>query len=102
MSCCQNHFFKFALINIISLYILISIFFYIFFVIEDLNYEEIDIYIEAIEKTWNNYPILDISLTRKYGYKEIILMDLKDILFVIAPILKNLNYNTKVIVVIIN
>jgi hypothetical protein len=64
---------------LIFFFILISIFFYIFFVIEDLNYEEIDIYIEAIEKTWNNYPILDISLTRKYGFKEIILMDMKDI-----------------------
>lgn len=47
--------------------------------ISDFFYEEIDIYIEAIEKTWGNYPILDISLTRKNGYKEIILMDLKDI-----------------------
>ena len=47
--------------------------------ISDFFYEKIDIYIEAIEKTWGNYPILDISLTRKNGYKEIILMDLKDI-----------------------
>ena len=45
----------------------------------DDNYELIDIYIEAIEKTWKNYPIQDISLTRKNKYKEIILLDMKDI-----------------------
>ena len=39
----------------------------------------IESYIEAIERTWNNYPIKDISLTRKSGYKEIILLDMKDI-----------------------
>ena len=36
-------------------------------------------YIEAIKRTQNNYPIKDISLTRKSGYKEIILLDMKDI-----------------------
>ena len=43
------------------------------------NSKYIDNYIEAIERTWNNYPIKDISLTRKSGYKEIILLDMKDI-----------------------
>ena len=36
-------------------------------------------YTKATEKAWKKYPILDISLTRKFGYKEIILMDFKDI-----------------------
>ena len=73
------------LINAISilifLYIVYSIVLYIPFVIitSDDNYEKIDIYIEAIEKTWKNYPIQDISLTRKNKYKEIILLDMKDI-----------------------
>ena len=51
----------------------------LFFVISYDDNEKIDMYIKAIEKTWKNYPILDISLTRKNGYKEIILLDLKDI-----------------------
>ena len=60
--------------------LIINLLYYInFFVISYDDNEKIDIYIEAIEKTWKNYPILDISLTRKNGYKEIILMDLKDI-----------------------
>jgi len=46
---------------------------------ESIFYEEINVYIEAIGKTMKNYPILDISLTRKNGYKQIILMDMKDI-----------------------
>ena len=74
MSCCH------LLISIIGLYIFFSTIAYIIFVIPDYCiYNRIEIYIEEIEKTWNNYPILDISLTRKYGYKEIILMDMKDI-----------------------
>ena len=73
MSSCPNCFIK--LIRFIVLFIFSCIIiFYFPFVILDSNYEKIDIYIEAIEKTWNNYPILDISLTRKFGYKEIILM----------------------------
>ena len=60
--------------------LIINLVYYInFFVISYNDNEKIDIYIKAIEKTWKNYPILDISLTRKNGYKEIILLDLKDI-----------------------
>jgi len=80
MSCCESNCFKFSLIGTISLYISVSIILYIIFVVPNYDiYVKIDMYIEAIEKTWNNYPILDISLTKKYGYKEIILMDMKDI-----------------------
>jgi len=64
---------------ILFIYIIFTLIFNFPELISDFSYEEIDIYIEAIEKTWGNYPILDISLTRKNGYKEIILMDLKDI-----------------------
>ena len=67
--------FNFLIFSIVFFYLL----FLFFLLFPDFYYEKIDIYIEAIEKTWGNYPILDISLTRKNGYKEIILMDLKDI-----------------------
>ena len=44
-----------------------------------LKYKAEDIYIDAIERTWENHPIIDISLTKGPDYKEIVLMDLKDI-----------------------
>jgi len=70
----------FEISSILVFVLLINLFYFdIFFVIINFGNEKIDIYIEAIEKTWKNYPILDISLTRKNGYKEIILIDMKDI-----------------------
>ena len=57
-----------------SLFIPFEILFPLFF-----NDKYFETYIEAIERTWKNYPIKDISLTRKSGYKEIILFDMKDI-----------------------
>ena len=33
-----------------------------------------DNFLKAIDKSWNQYPILDISLTQKEGYKEMTFM----------------------------
>ena len=72
---------KLCFIEIFLIFILFSIVFYPLFDMFLLyfNYEEINVYIEAFEQTWKNYPILDISLTRKNWYKQIILFDMKDI-----------------------
>ena len=78
--------FLFKSLFIIFLFILTLLFvfslsnsFEILFLTIDFNDRYFETYIEAIERTWNNYPIKDISLTRKSGYKEIILLDMKDI-----------------------
>ena len=78
MPCNKKCFIKWFIILII-LYAFFSKSIYLGFSLADISDEKIVNYIEAIEKTWKNYPILDISLTRKNKYKEIILMDMKDI-----------------------
>ena len=72
-------FFKYFIIGLIIFYSFVSKLFYLILSLDKIYDEEIVNYIKANEKTWKNYPILDISLTRKSGYKEIILMDMKDI-----------------------
>lgn len=45
-------------------------------IIYNYNMNEFEsIYINAVKKTWQNYPILDISLTKKDGYEKIILLN---------------------------
>ena len=78
MACFDNISLKFLFILLIVL-IPSSILLSLINIIFSFSFNSEDIYIKATEKTWNNYPILDISLTRKFGYKEIILMNLKDI-----------------------
>ena len=66
--------------KVFKLLLFISLTFsYVDFLFSFLIYGDEDQYIKAIEKTWKNYPIKDISLIRKNGYQEIILMDFKDL-----------------------
>lgn len=67
-SCCSN-----SCKNII--YGLIIIFLLIIFSINfQKEYFPEEIFLKAIEKSWNRYPISNISLTKKKGYKEMTFM----------------------------
>ena len=80
----MSNFQKCFCIILISIYF-INFFYFLIFVCTIFDYNTyindkyFETYIEAIERTWKNYPIKDISLTRKSGYKELILLDMKDI-----------------------
>lgn len=52
---------------ILFFYMLLSYFLNFFYLPEDN-------FLKAIDKSWNQYPILDISLTQKEGYKEMTFM----------------------------
>ena len=43
------------------------------------DYKDEDLLINAIEKTWKNYPIFNLSLTPLEGYEEIIFMKYEEI-----------------------
>ncbi len=44
-----------------------------------LDYKDEDLLINAIAKTWKNYPIFNLSLTPLEGYEEITFMKFEDI-----------------------
>ena len=58
-------------IILIIIYTFVSKAIYLALSMVEMSDKEIVNYIEAIEKTWKNYPILDINLSRKNGYKQI-------------------------------
>ena len=60
-----------------NLCMVISIFINLTIIINYNMNEFESMYINAIKKTWKNYPILDISLTKKDGYEKIILLNLE-------------------------
>ena len=64
------------LIPFVSLLLIES---FIFFLICLLGYSSEDILIEAIKQEWKKYPILDLSIIPKEGYKELTLCNLENI-----------------------
>jgi len=61
-------------IYIVNIIISIIILFIVIF-----DYKDEDLFINAIEKTWKNYPIFNLSLTPLEGYEEITFMKFEEI-----------------------